>query len=131
MGERGGVVTAGEGEEDPRRHGREVESLLKERETQGDMEEKWSHYCRRGRGTPKEMWRRGRDVTAGELQGEGKPRRHGGDWWSHYWRRGRGRPMKMWKTGSELLTARDRENEQLDTKELELENCFLRNSSTG
>ena len=39
--------------------------------------------------------------------------------------------MKMWKTGGELLTARERENEQLDTKELELENCFLSSSSTG
>ena len=43
MGERGGVVTAGEGEEDPRRHGGEVETLVqesyRERENQGDMEE--------------------------------------------------------------------------------------------
>ena len=42
MEEIGGVATAGEGE--PRRHGGEVESLLqesyRERENQGDMEEK-------------------------------------------------------------------------------------------
>ena len=47
-------ITAGEG--DPRRHGGEVESLPQERYTQGDMEERWSRYCRRGRS--QEKWRR-------------------------------------------------------------------------
>ena len=52
-----------------------MESLLKERETQGDMEERWSRYCRRGR--PNETWRRCGVNTAGE--GEVHPRRCGGE----------------------------------------------------